>query len=455
MGDWRGGKNGETLILPVPDGTVVKSKDGTVLADLVGEGTEYVAAAGGIGGLGNAALSSQKRRAPGFALLGIEGESRDIVLELKSIADIALVGFPSAGKSSLIAAMSAARPKIADYPFTTLVPNLGVVQAGDVRFTIADVPGLIEGASEGRGLGHHFLRHVERCAALVHVLDCGTLESERDPLSDLAIIEGELEKYAVDMSYAGQDGEVVPLNHRPRLVALNKVDLPDGKDMAEFVRPELESRGYRVFEVSATSHEGLRQLGFAMAEIVKAARDAVAAAPPKVQPAVLRPRAVNEAGFKIRREEKNLEPLFRVLGEKPERWVKQTDFTNEEAIGYLADRLAKLGVETELFKQGAKPGDTVVIGGDDGVVFDWEPTMMAGAELLASPRGTDVRFADIGDRPTRSQKRDEQQERRDAKAAARAELEAERKAGIWTESVSGRRAAHPVKESGLEADDDL
>jgi GTP-binding protein len=455
MGDWRGGKNGETLILPVPDGTVVKTKDGEVLADLVGEGAEFVAAAGGLGGLGNAALSSQKRRAPGFALLGIEGESSDVVLELKSIADIALVGFPSAGKSSLIAAMSAARPKIADYPFTTLVPNLGVVQAGDVRFTIADVPGLIEGASEGRGLGHNFLRHVERCAALVHVLDCGTLESDRDPLTDLAIIEGELEKYAVDMSYAGQDGEVVPLNHRPRLVALNKVDLPDGKEMAEFVRPELESRGYRVFEVSATSHEGLRQLGFAMAEIVKAARDAVAAAPPKVQPAVLRPRAVNEAGFKIRREEKNLEPLFRVLGEKPERWVKQTDFTNEEAIGYLADRLARLGVETELFKQGAKPGDTVVIGDDDGVVFDWEPTMMAGAELLASPRGTDVRFADIGDRPTRSQKREEQQERRDAKAAARAELEAERKAGIWTESVSGRRAAQPVKESGLEADDDL
>ena len=252
--------------------------------------------------------------------------------------------------------MSAARPKIADYPFTTLIPNLGVVQAGEVRFTIADVPGLIEGASEGKGLGHHFLRHVERCAALVHVLDCGTLESDRDPLSDLAIIEAELEKYAVDMSYSGSDGEVVPLNHRPRLVALNKVDLPDGKDMAEFVRPELESRGYKVFEISATSHEGLRQLGFAMAEIVQAARDAVAATPPKVQAPVLRPRAVNETGFTIRREEKNLEPLFRVLGDKPVRWVKQTDFTNEEAIGYLADRLAKLGVENELFKQGATAG---------------------------------------------------------------------------------------------------
>ena len=179
----------------------------------------------------------------------------------------------------------------------------------------------------------------------------------------------------------------------------------------------------------------------------------VETAPPKVAPPILRPRAVNESGFRIRREEKNLEPLFRVIGEKPVRWVKQTDFTNEEAIGYLADRLAKLGVETELFKVGAKPGDTVVIGEDDGVVFDWEPTMMAGAELLATPRGTDIRVADIGDRPTRSQKRDEQIERREAKAAARAELEAERKAGIWTESVS-RRRAQPVTEGNLDTGDD-
>ncbi|QTF71719.1 MULTISPECIES: GTPase ObgE [Arthrobacter] len=439
MGDWRGGKAGETLVLSVPEGTVVKDRDGAVLADLVEPGTEFIAAAGGIGGLGNSSLASQRRKAPGFALLGIEGEQRDIVLELKSIADVALVGFPSAGKSSLIAAMSAARPKIADYPFTTLVPNLGVVQAGDVRFTIADVPGLIEGASEGKGLGHNFLRHVERCAAIVHVLDCGSLESDRDPLSDLDIIERELERYAVDMAYG--DGEVIPLNERPRIVALNKVDLPDGKDMAEFVRPDLEARGYRVFEVSATSHEGLRALGFAMAELVQEARDRIAVAPPVVAPTVLRPRAVNETGFVIRREERNLEPLFRVRGEKPERWVKQTDFENEEAIGYLADRLAKLGVETELFKMGAKPGDTVVIGDDNGVVFDWEPTMAAGAELLASPRGTDIRIADAetSSRPTRAQKREEQQERRDAKAAARAELEAERKAGIWTESSQRRR----------------
>ena len=413
MGDWRGGKQGETLILPVPDGTVVKTKSGEVLADLVGEGTEFVAASGGQGGLGNASLSSQKRRAPGFALLGVPGDASDIVLELKSIADIALVGFPSAGKSSLIAAMSAARPKIADYPFTTLIPNLGVVEAGEVRFTIADVPGLIEGASEGKGLGHDFLRHVERCAALVHVLDTATLESDRDPLSDLAIIEAELEKYAVDMSYAGVDGEVVPLNERPKLVALNKVDTSDGKDMAEFVRTELEERGYRVFDVSAASHEGLRQLSFAMAELVLEARKRAAVVSAKVTPVVFKPRAVNRKEFTIRSEERNLEPLFRVLGAKPERWVKQTDFTNEEAIGYLAERLNKLGVEDGLFKQGAKPGDTVVIGedGENAVVFDWEPTMMAGAELLSGPRGTDPRFADLGDRPTRSQKREEYQGR--------------------------------------------
>ena len=170
---------------------------------------------GGRGGLGNAALASPRRKAPGFALLGEPGEHRDVVLELKTVADVALVGFPSAGKSSLIAAMSAARPKIADYPFTTLVPNLGVVTAGEVVFTVADVPGLIPGASQGKGLGLEFLRHVERCHVLVHVLDCATLDPGRDPISDLEAIEHELEQYG------GTEGD---LADRPRLVALNKID---------------------------------------------------------------------------------------------------------------------------------------------------------------------------------------------------------------------------------------
>ena len=196
------------------------SSDLEVIIDLVGIGTQFIAAQGGKGGLGNAALASSKRRAPGFALKGEPGEERTLILELKSVADVGLIGFPSAGKSSLVAAISAAKPKIADYPFTTLVPNLGVVQADDTRFTVADVPGLIPGASEGKGLGHEFLRHVERCAALVHVLDCGTLETDRDPLKDFDAIEEELKLYG---GLAG----------RPRIIALNKIDLPDGKAMAE------------------------------------------------------------------------------------------------------------------------------------------------------------------------------------------------------------------------------
>ncbi len=255
MGDNRSGSNGATILLPVPDGTIVSTVDGELIADLVGAGTELVIAAGGRGGLGNAALASPTRKAPGFALLGEPGESRTVVLELKVVADVGLVGYPSAGKSSLVAAISRARPKIADYPFTTLVPNLGVVTAGDTTYTVADVPGLIEGASEGRGLGHEFLRHIERCAALVHVVDCATAEPGRDPLSDLDVMEAEL------AAYGGLEG-------RPRLVALNKIDVPDARELAEMVRPELEARGLRVFEISAASHEGLRELTFAMAEQV-------------------------------------------------------------------------------------------------------------------------------------------------------------------------------------------
>jgi len=195
QGGNRHGAQGRNVVLRVPSGTVVTTPDGQILADLVGAGMSYVLAQGGRGGLGNAALASARRKAPGFALLGEPGDYREVVLELKTVADVALVGFPSAGKSSLIAAMSAARPKIADYPFTTLVPNLGVVTAGDTVFTVADVPGLIPGASQGKGLGLEFLRHVERCSVLVHVLDCATMEPGRDPIDDLDAIEKELELY--------------------------------------------------------------------------------------------------------------------------------------------------------------------------------------------------------------------------------------------------------------------
>jgi GTP-binding protein len=373
-GDNRHGAKGEDMVLPVPDGTVVSTPDGELLVDLVGAGTRYVIAQGGRGGLGNAALASPRRKAPGFALRGEEGEQRDVVLELKSVADVGLVGFPSAGKSSLVAAISAARPKIADYPFTTLTPNLGVVEAGDVRYTVADVPGLIEGASAGRGLGHEFLRHVERCQALVHVVDCATMEPGRDPLTDIDVIERELE------SYGG-------LAERPRLVALNKVDVPEARDLAEMVRPDLERRGWPVFLISAATREGLRDLTYAMGKVVADAR--ASAPPPEPTRLVLRPTPVDQTGFTVTREGER----FRVRGTKPERWVRQTDFSNDEAVGYLADRLARLGVEEALVKAGARPGVEVLIGPEDNaVVFEWEPSITAGAELLHGPRGSDARL---------------------------------------------------------------
>ncbi|MDP9395733.1 MAG: GTPase ObgE [Actinomycetota bacterium] len=374
QGSHRNGADGEDLVLPVPDGTVVRTVDGEVLADLVGAGTRYVLAQGGRGGLGNAALASQRRKAPGFALLGEPGWRGDIVLELKTVADVALVGYPSAGKSSLVAALSAAKPKIADYPFTTLVPNLGVVQVGEHRFTVADVPGLIPGASEGRGLGLEFLRHVERCAVLVHVLDCATLEPGRDPVSDLDVIEAEL------AAYGG-------LADRPRMVVLNKVDVPEAQELAEMVTPMIEERGLRVFAVSAATHAGLRPLAFAMAEVVEAARAAAPA--PEATRIVLRPRAVDDEGFTVTREG----DTFRVRGDKPERWVRQTDFTNDEAVGYLADRLARLGVEEALVDAGAEAGVEVVIGPEhDAVVFDWEPTLGVAAHHPQGRRGTDLRL---------------------------------------------------------------
>jgi len=380
-GRHRQGADGADLELRVPNGTVVHAVDGGVLADLTGAGTRYVVAQGGRAGLGNAALASTRRKAPGFALLGEPGDAFDVVLELKSMADVGLVGFPSAGKSSLVAAMSAARPKIADYPFTTLVPNLGVVSAGETTFTVADVPGLIPGAAQGKGLGLDFLRHIERCSVLLHVLDCATLEPGRDPISDLEAIEAELSQYSSDLG---------DLLSRPRLVALNKVDVPEARELADFVTDELGGRGYRVFDISAVSHEGLRELTFALAAMVEEYRSTHEA----IEPAriVITPKAVDDSGFTV-----ELDPAedgaFIVRGTKPERWVKQTQFDNDEAVGFLADRLARLGVEEQLAKLGAEPGATVTIG---DYIFDFEPTAgMADDAYAPTRRGTDERLDTI------------------------------------------------------------
>lgn len=379
LGSHRNGANGDELVIRVPDGTVISTRDGVQLADLIGAGTRYIAAEGGRGGLGNAALASIRRKAPGFALRGEPGPELRLVLELKTVADAGLVGFPNAGKSSLIAAMSAARPKIAAYPFTTLTPHLGVVEAGDIQFVVADVPGLIPGASSGKGLGLDFLRHIERCLVLVHVLDCATEEPGRDPLSDLDALEAELAAY--------EEATGAPMAAKPRIVALNKLDVPAAAELADLVEPDLEARGMAVLRVSAATTEGLRDLAFTMASVIAAAR--AAAPPPEPTRIVLRPVPVAGPDFEIVVTGEN---SFRVVGDKPRRWILQTDFSNDEAVGYLADRLAKLGVEEALAKAGATAGAEVLIGEqDNSVVFDWAPEVSVEGATLG-PRGTDARL---------------------------------------------------------------
>lgn len=381
-GNNRDGAAGADLEVRVPDGTVVLDENGRLLADLVGEGTRFEAAAGGRGGLGNAALASRARKAPGFALLGEKGEARDLTLELKTVADVGLVGFPSAGKSSLVSVISAAKPKIADYPFTTLTPNLGVVSAGERTFTVADVPGLIPGASAGRGLGLDFLRHIERCAVLVHVVDCATMEPGRDPISDIEALEAEIAAYVPTLQ---GDSTLGDLAGRPRAVVLNKIDVPDARELADFVRDEVAQRyGWPVFEVSAVSRDGLRPLTFALADMVTAFRESQPVVAPR-RP-VIRPVPTNDSGFTITSDG---EDGFVVHGTRPERWINQTDFTNDEAVGYLGDRLARLGVEDELIKLGARPGCAVTIG---DMTFDWEPQTPAGVDVTMSGRGTDIRL---------------------------------------------------------------
>src|ERR671913_552804 len=317
-GSNRHGGKGEDKVLHVPAGTVVSTPDGRVIADLVGAGTRVVLASGGKGGLGNAALANSRRKAPGFAL---------------------------------IAAMSAARPKIADYPFTTLVPNLGVIRSGDTVYTMADVPGLIPGASTGKGLGVQFLRHVERCAVLVHVVDMATMEPGRDPETDIEALEHELAEYG---------GDELDLVGRLRIAVLNKIDVPDARELVELVRASLEKRGLDVYAVSAATGEGLKEFGFALAAAVEAHRASL----PPMEPArvTIGPVAVDDSGFTVERDPDD-DIGFVVRGVRPERWVRQTDFTNDEAVGFLADRLNRLGVEEQLAKAGAREGDAVTIGG--------------------------------------------------------------------------------------------
>jgi GTPase len=329
----RDGAAGKDLVIGVPDGTVVFDEKG-LLADLVGEGTRTVVARGGRGGRGNVSLASARDRVPRVAEAGDPGDDRRLRVELHTVADVGLVGLPNAGKSTLLAALTAAKPKIANYPFTTLTPNLGVAGSGDDRFVVADVPGLIEGASEGKGLGHRFLRHVVRCRALVLVVDLAAA----DPAADLAVLRDELSAYDPVLA------------ERHDLVVGTKADLVD----------EPAGLGADALVVSAVTGDGIAELARRLGIL---AEEATAAAPERTPHVVLRP---GRPRFTIRREGGG----YRVVGRGVERWVLDTDMDDDEEVAKLQKRLIREGVERQLAAAGARRGDEVLIADK---AFEFQP----------------------------------------------------------------------------------
>src|SRR6266540_3498574 len=334
QGNNRKGSDGADRLLPVPVGTMVRDEDGRLLADLATPGARFVAARGGRG-----------RRVAHFHERGEPGQQRRLRLELRLLADVGLVGFPNAGKSSIVARASAARPKIADYPFTTLEPVLGVVRVDGRDFVLADVPGLIPGAAQGKGLGHRFLRHLARSAVLVHVLDLVPIEQGRDPERDLAA-----------------------------LVAGNKVDLPEGRARLPEAEAAAARRELPFFAISAATGEGMPALLYAIADAVAGARAAEGAEQPAERPEDAAAVAEPEAPIEVVREEGG----WRVLGDRPARWVAMADLDNAEAVEYLQRRLRRAGVDDLLAEAGAEPGDEVMVG---DAAFEYEP------DALADPPG--------------------------------------------------------------------
>jgi GTPase len=371
QGSDRKGADGEDRVLPVPIGTLVRDEQGGLLADLATPGARFVSARGGRGGRGNAALSAGRRVAH-FHEKGEPGQQRRLSLELRLLADAGLVGFPNAGKSSIVARASAARPKIADYPFTTLEPVLGLVRAGERDFVLADVPGLIPGAAQGKGLGHRFLRHLARAVVLVHVIDLLPAEPGRAPESDLAALEAELAAYDPELA------------KRPALVVANKIDLPEGRARLPEAEAAAARRGLPCFPVSAATGEGMSPFLYALAEQVAQARAAQrAAAQEAARDAAAAPRgaapgrgqggrrgaavvAEPEVPIQVVREPDG----WQVLGDRPARWVAMTDLDNDEAVAFLQRRLRRAGVDGLLEEAGARPGDEVVIG---EAVFEYQP----------------------------------------------------------------------------------
>ncbi len=377
MGARKHGARGEDLVLPVPVGTTVREYDpetqktGELIADLTHDGESVIVADGGMGGRGNVHFTTSTRRAPAFAELGEPAQEGWIELEMKLMADVALVGMPSVGKSSLISKMSAAKPRIADYPFTTLVPNLGVVISDDQSFVVADVPGLIEGAHEGRGLGDEFLRHIERTALIVHIVDLTGGYEGRDPLEDYAIINHELALYSEELAA------------RPRIVVANKIDVAGTEEaaraLAEQVRADSAAAAVdsespespidpKLYCISALTGEGVESLKGAIAtkvhELRKEAREKAAAEPYYDHIWKLDHDRRADA-FEVVQEE---EGVFRVTGNRVERMVVQTDWDNDEAVSYFQHRLKRMGVDDVLAQMGASNGDEIRV---LGYAFDY------------------------------------------------------------------------------------
>jgi GTP-binding protein len=345
------GRDGQDIELRVPVGTLVTDLEtGEAAADLVRHGQQVIIARGGRGGRGNARFATSTHQTPRFGERGEPGEERTLRLELKLLADVGLIGFPNVGKSTLIARISAARPKIADYPFTTLVPNLGVVSVEPGRsFVVADIPGLVEGAHQGAGLGHQFLRHIERTRLLVHLLDVSGL-SGRDPAQDFGIINQELRAYSERLAAL------------PQWVALNKVDMPDAAQIVPKLAADLEARGCRLFRLSALTGEGVSELVYAMG-------DALEQMPREAPPAeeVVRISAPAEEGWEVEAEG---EGVFHVRGRRVERLVAMTDLNNEAGVRRLQRLLDRMGVVSQLRELGAQDGDTVRIGSEEFEFID-------------------------------------------------------------------------------------
>ncbi|MGE4271974.1 MAG: GTPase ObgE [Desulfitobacterium sp.] len=345
------GKSGEDMIVRIPVGTVVKDADsGEILADLIEHGQQTIVATGGRGGRGNARFMSNTNKAPRVAENGEPGEERNLLLELKLLADVGLVGFPNVGKSTIISRISAAKPKIADYHFTTLVPNLGVVDIEDGEsFVVADIPGLIEGAHTGAGLGHEFLRHTERTRLILHVLDIAGSE-ERDPLEDFQIIKDELRQYSPELA------------NRTMLVVANKMDIPGAEENLKRLEEQLGEE-YRIFPVSAATGDGLKELVYGVAQVLPEVPVPEIFVKEEEQHRVTHAEAPDR--FEITREEDS----FVITGQEIEKHVKMTMFDTEDGLYRFQNILKAMGIEKALRAKGIKEGDKVQIA---GLQFEWQ-----------------------------------------------------------------------------------